>query len=289
MTRPSTRAAFHTATSTVCAFIALIGAACAGSTGDADGGTGCQVGEARVDDACTAVRGLQVNLDERQDVRDGTSRRGIGAFACTLLPFAHLPVDEEGACALYRFPGELIADGFVGDAGGLFVQLDEPITMLPSDTSCYDTDLFPTRSDLFSPHESFRVSGSGGADFPAFDAVVVAPETLAVDEPDPISRTNDLGIRWLASSADALLFVMNTYDDVADESARIVCVFDDEAGEATVSSRLVEGLLTTDDEVALSFLRQRVTHVEPPVEDGDPVSIDLFVTSSVIMSVPFAP
>jgi len=263
--------------------------ACAGPVVDGDAGVGCLVGEAPVDGACAPVRGLQVNLDERQDVRDGTSRRGIGAFACTLLPFAHLPVDEEGACALYQFPGELIADGFVGDAGGLLVHLDEPITMLPSDTSCYDTDLFPTRDNLFAPHESFRVSGSGGADFPAFDAVVVAPETLAVDEPDPISRTADLAIRWLASSADALLFVVNTYDEVADESARIVCVFDDEAGEATVSSRLIGGLLASDDEAALSFLRQRVTHVEPPVDEGEPVSIDLFVTSSVIMSVPFAP
>jgi hypothetical protein len=263
----------------------LAAAAC--SAGPVDDEPPCGIGEARAaDGACGAVDGLQVNLDERQDVRDGTTRRGIGAFACTLRPFAHTPVDEEGNCVLYRFAGELIADGFTGDAGGLFVELDEPITMLPSDTSCYDTDLFPTRSDLFAPHQPFFVRGSGGTDFPTFDAVVVAPETLAVDTVSDISRSVDLTVQWLPSNADAILFVVNTYVEDADESGRVVCVFDDEAGEGTVSARLLGGLLVDDDEAALSFLRQRVTHVEP-IDSA--VSIDLFATSSVVMSVPLVP
>jgi len=259
-----------------------LGVAC--MSGTVDDEPRCGIGEARVDDGtCAVVDGLQVNLDERQDVRDGTTRRGIGAFACTLRPFAHAPVDEEGACALYRFAGTHIADGFVGDAGGIFVELDEPITMLPSTTSCYDTDLFPTRSELFSAHEPFFVRGSGGADFPPFDAVVFGPETLAVDAVDAVSRSTDLTVRWLPSSADGLLFVINTYVDEADESARVVCVFDDTAGQGTVDARLLGGLLIDDDEAALSFLRQRVTHIEP--RDAA-VSIDLFATSSVIVSVP---
>jgi hypothetical protein len=268
-------------------FVASLLFAAACSDGTSDDPASCGIGEARTDDdTCASVDGLQVNLDERLDVRDATARRGIGAFACTLRPFAHVPVDEEGACVLYRFDGELIAEGFVGDAGGIVVELDESITLLPSSSSCYDSDLFPTRSDLFTAHQPFFVRGSGGDDFPAFDAVVVAPETLAVDAVDSVSRTTDLVVRWLPSTADAIVFVINTHVEAVDESARIVCVYDDGEGEGRVDARLLGGLLNDDDEAALSFLRQRVTHIEPTEAT---VSIDLFATSSVIMSAPLIP
>lgn len=260
----------------------LLIAAVAGC-GGCPGAEECPVGERDVGGVCTQVDRFYVNIDERRDVRDDTSRNGVGVNACAFRGDAPLPERSVGACDLLRYPGESAATAFVGDAGEVRVELSEdPVRMLPDpDSHCYQKDLFPTRGDLFAPGDAVDVTGSGGNDIGTFALSVTAPETLLLEPPGEVVSGEDLTFAWVEGAAEQIYVLAHSYDADADESIDVQCLFDDGAGTGTIPADLMSEL--RGDEVNLFFLRQNWAHAEP--EDAE-VAVDVFISSSVIRSLP---
>lgn len=247
----------------------------------------CGFGERQGLGGCAPVDHLHVNLDERLQELNGSSRRGIGANACTFHAFPLTAVLEDESCSAYVFSGEVAQEAFEGNAGGIIAALGDPVQMAPAEgQGCYATDLFPSRSDLFVPGERIVVAGLGGEDFPSFEVELSAPETLAVDTPTSVSRSASFAFEWLASDANVLVTLVAAYDAEADESTNVACAFDDTAGAAEISADLM-GLLQGGAEVAdLYFYRQVWSHTEP---DDAEVAIDVVATSSVTKRVTLEP
>jgi hypothetical protein len=258
-----------------------------GCLGPAGGGQPCGIGERQTFAGCEPAEHFYINLDERLQMVGETSRRGIGVNACTFNPFPHQPVVEDDNCSTYVFEGEFALEAFATSAGGVIVGLPEPILMAPDDegTGCYDSDLFPSRGDLFEPGESFPVSGLGGASYPDFEVELVAPETLAANMPSDVQANAALGFEWLPESADMIVVLVANYDEASDMSTNIGCVFDDAAGEAEVPLEAISELQSTE-EVNLYLYRQNWQHLEPAGADG---VIEVVATSSVTRAVPLVP
>ena len=244
--------------------------------GERDDGAGCQV-------AAT----FNVNLDERTDGScddDGqcSFRQGIGVNACAFEAFATTPELEDDACALYFYEEDL-QDSFAVDAG--FVEVTglagDPVLMAPpAEGECYDTDLFPTRSELFEPGSDVRIEGFGGAAAPAFSEVLSAPAALVVDRPTEVQRGEDLAVEWTPGESARVIFVVDTHD--GERGSRVLCTADDEDGIMTVSAAMIDALIET--EVAhLLLLRQRAAHLEP---ENSALVVELQVTTSDAVRVP---
>lgn len=251
-------------------------------------GETCGFGERQGLFGCAPVDHLHVNFDERRQELNGTSRSGIGVNACSFRAVSLVPVASDERCAAYTFSGAYAQESFPGSGGGIVAELAEPVQMVPSGLGegCYDTDLHPNRSDLFSDGETFEVLSLGGADFPPFDVDLRAPETLALETPTQVARGEDLSLTWTASDADMLAVLLWAFDEEADQSTNIACFFDDAPGAATVSSDLVAELQGGASMVDLYFYRQNWVHLEP---DDAEVAVDLVATSSVTRRVPLEP
>jgi hypothetical protein len=255
--------------------------------GGGAGGQPCGIGERQTWAGCEPAEHFYINLDERLQMVGDTSRRGIGVNACTFRAFPHQAVVEDDNCATYVFQGEFALEAFATSAGGVIVGLPEPILMAPDEegTGCYDSDLFPSRGDLFEPGETFPVSGLGGASYPDFEVELTAPSTLAADMPAEVRGGEALTFEWLPESADMMVVLVANYDEGTDTATNIGCVFDDAAGAAEVPAEAIAELQSTD-EVNLYLYRQNWQHLEPAGADG---VIEVVATSSVTRSVPLLP
>lgn len=252
----------------------------------------CGYGEGRIDGVCAAAPTLFIDVDERVDgtCRDGvdgpvcTSRRGIGVNVCPVEAATAVPDDTVGDCGLLSFAGESPDRTFGGDAGLVVVGLaGGSVGLAPApDDDCYGTDLVPGRDDLFAAGESFGVSGFGGDDVPAFELALVGPEPLAVDRVSEVVRGEPLSLVWVPSTADRVVVVVTTYDEVTDRGARITCVGGDD-GEVVMDAALTSGLLATDDTAQLFVLRQNGAHLEV---EGTAVVVEAAATASDVLEVP---
>lgn len=240
----------------------------------------CGFGERAELGGCVAADHFHLNLDERLQMVDDSGRRGIGANACAFRAFALEPTVEEGGCNAYVFEGEFAQDSFEGSAGGVIVGLPEPILMAPDEDGegCYSSDLFPSRGDLFVAGETIPISALGGNEFPSFDVELLAPETLAADMPSSLTRGQALELQWIEGEADVIVGLLATYDEVADLSTNIACMFNDAEGSAEIPAAAVELLQAGVDEADLYLFRQNWEHLEP---GGSNVVVDVVATSSV--------
>ncbi len=243
----------------------------------------CDFGERNIGGTCAAVPHMYVNLDERQDVtNDNATRSGIGVNACAFDQLNYAVIEETDGCTVLTYPQENAAHGFSANAGAIVAQLDpDPVLMLPdAEDNCYATDLHPTRRDLFSRDERIRIEGTGGPDFPAFEADVIAPHTLVMAPPSEWVAGEEFFTNWLDGAAQQMVVVAHSHDPEHDESIDIQCTIPD-TGSITIPPALTDQLV--GDTADLFFLRQNRVHLEPP--DAD-VAIELLLTSSVTRSVP---
>ncbi len=262
-------------------------------------GVVCGYGARADGGVCAAAPTLVVDVDERTDSScrdidtdddgvddDGlcTTRRGIGVNVCPVRAFDAEPDLVVGDCALFTYAGRAPERTFAGDGGLVVVGLvDGPVTLAPADgQDCYDSDLLPSRDELFLADDELGVASLGGADFGAFELTLVAPEPLAIERLEELTRGQDTTLRWVAAGADRVVVNVVTYDEDADVGARVTCIVDDSDGEVVVNGELSAGL-NGGDTAQVFVLRQNGVHVEP--DDGDGV-VEGSATVSDVVTLP---
>jgi hypothetical protein len=251
----------------------------------------CGFGERAGAFGCEPADTLIINIDERTDgfCEDGVGgpecafRSGIGVNACPVRPFTTTADRELDDCRLFLYPGTSPDETFAGDAGALIVGLFEsPVTLSRGPDHCYDSDLFPTRDDLFEPGDELSVSGFGGADFPSFNTSVIAPAPLVLERPTEVRRGEPLQLRWEPSDAERVVVIVVTHVPSEDRGARINCLSTDD-GELNISAALTDRLQEADPTAQIFVLRQNAARVEPP---GSRVVIEASATTSESIQVP---
>jgi hypothetical protein len=249
-------------------------------------GVVCGYGARATDGVCAPAPTLVVDVDERTDsvcrdvVSDGdgedsdvvcTTRRGIGLNVCPVEAFDAVAAAAAvvGDCSLFTYAGRAPERTFAGDAGVVVVGLiDGAVTLVPAaDSDCYDSDLLPSRDDLFLADDEMGVASLGGEDFAPFELTLRAPEPLAIERVQEMTRGEALTLRWVPAGADRVVVSVVTYDEDADVGARVTCIVDDD-GEVTIDAALSAGLLDSDDTVQIFVLRQNGVHVENDDDDG---------------------
>jgi len=114
--------------------------------------------------------------------------------------------------------------------------------------------------DLFEPGQALHFEGSGGADFPAFTADVIAPEPI-VGAPGILSIGSDLTMAWSASTAPSVELVLSASDSVSGDAYLVVCRVPDTGGYV-IPGAMTAWLPVSNDGVSVAFVRDSSEHLE---------------------------
>ncbi|HVK87604.1 MAG TPA: hypothetical protein VM513_25980 [Kofleriaceae bacterium] len=179
-----------------CGLVIAIAAACGGGDdgpggGGSDGGTcACDFGERCVQNVCTPVRYLALNVSET------TTTNGVGAAAtgCFYRVAATDPLviseTEDGLCTITVLQqGTTQSITEARDGGQLRIEGTSAGTLslapTPSTAGCYSS--MTAAADLFADGATIRFVGTGGVDLPAFSEEVEAPSTIQFTAGTPVA------------------------------------------------------------------------------------------------------
>jgi len=193
-------------------------------------------------------------------------------------------VASDGPCTVSVLPASSPpTEHFSADAGAVNVTgatLDPIVFASTGPVECLSDNVTIT-DDLFDPGQTIHFSGTGGFDFPAFEADVTAPSGIT-GGPGILTIGADLTMAWNAGWSNHVELLITAEDSGNGDVVSVSCRVPD-VGAWVIPGSMTGWLPASNEGVVAVFNRNGVAHLEYA---GGGFVIDLVVQSSHAVELP---